>query len=111
MDTFTEAYIVAALWSSIGDDDEPLDKKYSIRDISPETLQKIKKDCAKFQAENAADIASNLAEAGHDFWLTRNNHGCGFWDGDWENGEKLTEAANAFPECDLYVGDDGLIYS
>ena len=21
---------------------------------------------------------------GHDFWLTRNGHGAGFWDGDWD---------------------------
>ena len=27
---------------------------------------------------------------GHDFWLTRNGHGAGFWDGDWdEDFEKL----------------------
>lgn len=48
----------------------------------------------------------------HDFWLTRNRHGAGFWDGDYEkaDGEKLTELAHSFGEINLYVGDDGKIY-
>jgi hypothetical protein len=121
MDTFTKAYIEAALWSSVGDNDEPLDKNYSIQDISSETLQKMEADCAKFQKENVTDIAqydhpsfSPEEMAGHDFWLTRNGHGVGFWDRDdclpESAGERLTVAANAFGECDLYVGDDKLIY-
>ena len=42
-------------------------------------------DCRRFQEENAADLALydhpqwTAAElGGHDFWLTRNGHGCGF---------------------------------
>jgi hypothetical protein len=47
----------------------------------------------------------------HDFWLTRNHHGAGFWDGDYgKYGDKLTAIAQTFSEVDLYVGDDGLIY-
>jgi hypothetical protein len=34
----------------------------------------------------------------HDFFLTRNGHGAGFWDGDYKNGEKLTEIAKSFGE-------------
>jgi hypothetical protein len=51
--------------------------------------------------------------AGHDFWLTRNGHGAGFWDGDLSEdvGNALTEAAKKFGECHLYVGDDGQIYT
>lgn len=49
--------------------------------------------------------------AGHDFWLTRNGHGCGFWDRDLgEIGDKLTEAAKKFGEVNLYVGDDGFVH-
>jgi hypothetical protein len=49
---------------------------------------------------------------GHDFWLTRNGHGAGFWDGDWpkEAGDRLTKACEEFGEFDLYIGDDGMIY-
>ena len=52
LDDFTKAYIEAALWSTTGDNDEPLDEKYGIEDIDPETLDKIKADCKKFQEQN-----------------------------------------------------------
>lgn len=125
---FQKAYIEAALWSSTDDEDEPLDKNYGVEDIAPEALVKIVADCEKFQADNAELIGRSfcireLGEwpkeelVGHDFWLTRNHHGTGFWDGDWRAaegdekvGDKLTEAAHAFGECDLYVGDDKKLY-
>jgi hypothetical protein len=49
----------------------------------------------------------------HDFWLTRNGHGAGFWDGDYEEelGEKLTAICKKMGSIDLYVGDDNKIYS
>ena len=47
--------------------------------------------------------------AGHDFWLSRNGHGAGFFDGDWpENGDKLQAAAEKYGQVDLQV-DDGVI--
>jgi hypothetical protein len=120
LDQFTRAYIETALWSSIGDDYEPLDATYGVEDIAPEALERIIADCAAFQAANAEDIATgpdhpeynSIELAGHDFWLTRNGHGAGFWDGDWPEdvGERLTQAAKKFGQCDLYVGDDGKLY-
>lgn len=51
----------------------------------------------------------------HDFWLTRNGHGAGFWEpGDygWSDlGDKLTEFTKHYGEVNLYVGDDGTIYA
>lgn len=56
--------------------------------------------------------SSGMAQAGHDFALTRNGHGAGFWDGDWPvYGDLLTKASESFGEIDPYAGDDGLIYS
>jgi hypothetical protein len=124
LDEFTLAYIEAALWASNDESDgsggEPLDANYTINDIAPETLEKMVADCDRFQKENAADIATGddhpqytaSERAGHDFWLTRNGHGAGFWDGDWEEaaGERLTAACEACGEYNLYVSDDGLIY-
>lgn len=118
MDEFTQAYITAALWSSNDESTpqggEPLDANYTAADLAPETLAQIFQDCKAFQDAHAADIADDLELAGHDFLLTRNFHGCGFWEpGDWpdEIGERLTVAAHKFGEVDLYIGDDGLIYS
>jgi hypothetical protein len=50
--------------------------------------------------------------AGHDVWLTRNGHGCGFWDGDWSEpaATRLTKASKKFGEFNLLVGDDGKIH-
>jgi hypothetical protein len=116
LDDFTLAHIEAALWITNDESDEtggvPLDMNYSIDDLAPETLEKFADDCKRFQEENAADIDSNDEQAGHDFWMTRNGHGCGFWDGDWEEeaGERLTAASEKFGEVWLYVGDNGLIY-
>lgn len=106
MDQFTKAYIEAALWSSMDDDGY----SFECRDIAPDCMAKMVADCQKFQAENDLSEGTDK-QAGHDFWLTRNGHGAGFWDGDWpETGDKLTEASKAYGEVYLYVGEDGRIY-
>lgn len=112
LDLFLKAYVEAALWSSTDDKDVPLDKYHTAKDLAPETVAKMKADCQKFLVENDEDIGIEYERAGHDFWLTRNGHGAGFWDGDWEEeaGERLTKSAHAFGQADLYIGDDGKIY-
>src|SRR5262245_3854505 len=112
MNAFTTAYIECALWSSTDDTGRPLDENYGVEDIHPDTLRDVQEDCAAFQRDHAEDVAADLARAGHDFWLTRNRHGAGFWDGDWpaDVGRRLTETAHVYGSVDLYVGDDGLIH-
>lgn len=121
MDEFTLAYFEAALWSSIDESGEPLDANYTIEDFAPETRNQMINDARSFQRMNdtlieiddSAQIQKEgrWALAGHDFWLTRNGHGTGFWGGSWpKSGDALTKAAKGFGEYDLYVGDDGLIY-
>jgi hypothetical protein len=127
-DPFIKGYIDAALWSSTDESTpqggEPLDANYSIEDIAPETLQRMIADCQRFQQENAKLLAAAIriyprkvgdptAYAGHDFWLTRNGHGAGYWDGDLPDaiGEPLTDAAHKMGEFNICVGDDGKIYA
>jgi len=112
LDTFTKGYIGGALWSELDDEEEPLDKNYEIEDIAPEALAEMIADAAKFQTENWEDIQDDLFKAGLDFWLTRNRHGAGFWDGDWpkEVGKRLTKNSHAYGEVHLYVGNDRLLY-
>lgn len=116
MDDFTAAYIDCALWTLPV---EHPSKVYACDDLAPETLQKMQEDCRKFQEESATLLLQAYdslrgyeeANAGHDFWLTRNGHGAGFWDrGLGDIGEALSEKARAFREFNLYVGDDGKIY-
>ena len=106
------SYIECALWSSSDDDGEPLDKKHSAADISPEAVASMEADIEWF--ENAAgDLLDgiDLAQIGHDIWLTRNGHGVGFWDrGLGEIGDKLTEICQNMGKSSLYIGDDGLVY-
>lgn len=125
-DKFTVAYIAAALWSSNDETTpqggEPLDRNYDQFDFHPDAIAKIVADCKKFQEDNAHLLiedncfhvgCSMIEYAGHDFWLTRNGHGCGFWEkSDWEEeaGKALTEAANKFGECNIVIGDDGKLY-
>ena len=118
MDQFTEGYITCAFWSSLDDDGTPLDELEN--DPAPETIAAMERDCAEFQTEHADLLklaysheteSYSRARAGHDFWLTRNGHGAGFWDrGLGDVGDKLTAAAHAAGSRDLYIGDDGLIY-
>tara|TARA_Y100001938_G_C7944816_1_gene356213 strand:+ start:375 stop:779 length:405 start_codon:yes stop_codon:yes gene_type:complete len=122
---FLCGYAVCAVWSSTGDDGEPLDSTHDESDLAGETLQAMKNSCAKFISENENDLAEYVERraiprgadcsgadwAGHDFWLTRNGHGTGFWDrGFGELGDRLSEASKAFGEAHLYVGDDGKLY-
>lgn len=131
LETFFDAYVRTALWSSNDNADdaggEPFDRNYSILDIHPDTIEAMRRDCARFLTENDATLRAavdtgevncgpdfdEVGRAGHDFWLTRNGHGAGFWDGDWPEpyADALTKAAEGFGETDLYLGDDKFIHA
>lgn len=126
LESFLRGYVACALWSSTDDDGEPLDGGRDVNDIAPTALDAMRADCAAFIASNATDLGSysftlgqqpgtvhDAAErAGHDFWLTRNGHGAGFWDrGLGALGERLTNAASGYRAIDLYVGDDSKVHA
>ena len=111
------SYKECALWTStLGDDvGTPMDDDYSLDDLAPETLVTMEREVSDFLAlidEQCPDWRHLSPESvGHDFWLTRNRHGAGFWDrGYGQLGDELTKWAHSFGEVDLYVGDDNLIY-
>ena len=108
---FTAAYIEALFFTDTGDQDQP--PADSI--LSPEAKEAIREDCNAFLDKHSGLILQtphSFEKAAHDFWFTRNGHGVGFWDGDWPEPQatQLTDAAQAFGQCDTYQGDDGLIY-
>lgn len=107
------------LWSEIGDDGEPLDQDYDLDDVAREAWAELRGDLSGFVAcvvesasERALEIIMNDAsQAGHDFVLTRNGHGTGFWDRDYgDAGDELTKWAKTFGEMNAYVGDDGKVH-
>lgn len=131
LDTFTKHYLIAALWSSMDEAGEPLDKEHSLSDFSQEALAKAKSDCAAFEATAAPLLdhayaspeyealeshpdnggAGVYALAGHDFWLSRNGHGAGFFDrGNARFWRGLQTVARDTGCIDLYKGDDGKLY-
>jgi hypothetical protein len=95
------------------DKGNPLDASFNIGDIAPASLASAWTECSQFHRECRGNLA-HLADdrGGHDFWLTRNSHGVGFFDEhmDDESAElamqQLTHASHAFGEVDLYIGDD-----
>lgn len=85
---FLRGYLECAIWSSSDpDSEEPLDSTYTIDDIDADWLKVAEEDCAVF-GRNFAFKLQEFGELtgcedshlGHDFWLTRNGHGTGYWD-------------------------------
>jgi hypothetical protein len=115
--TAHNAYMKTALWSSVDDDGSPLDREHDVSDIAQESRLAMLRDVADFltglPTVDLADALEELGAAGigHDFWLIRNRHGAGFWDRELGAlGDRLTDAAQAYGESYLYVGDDGRVY-
>jgi hypothetical protein len=116
LDDFTTAYLIAALWATynVNDECKYLDEDYDIEDFSEDALESIIAECVHFQ-EIAEDMIGEGqdSQAGHDFFLTRNSHGVGFWDRPeiWgANKDRLAEIADSFGEMHVYPGDDGRLY-
>ena len=113
-DDFIDSYMETSLWSSTDEDGEPLDADYDVNDFDDASLNDMEKDAGDFYDANEDllfDDGNDASAGGHNFWLTRNGHGAGFWDGDYEqHGDALTEAAKVYGEVYLYVGDDGRVY-
>lgn len=114
---FFVGYLTTALWSSTDDNGESLDNNYCIGDIEQSSRDEMKGDCDQWIGDNAALLSvaieatgNTWKRAGHDYWLTRNGHGAGFWDGAWgQFGDDLTHASKTDGTCDLYVTDSGKI--
>lgn len=111
----SEAYFEAIIFTDTGDMDQPP----ASAELSEELRVKVCVDTRDFLLRNMADCLTAMtfdgygpAQLGHDLWLTRNGHGSGFWDRKLgEVGERLTVAAKAMGECDVYEGDDGKLYA
>lgn len=89
------------------------DLNFGIDDLSPAAARDMGADVEGF-VRSCIDERSNVFDGiddeaiGHDFWLTRNGHGVGFWDrGLGERGDYLTSMSKPFGESTLYVNDNG----
>ena len=118
------------LYSECDENGVPLDANYSIEDFDEKSLEKLYAEFQQFVSEVESAITKKIGDkweciddfydvcqpvegqTEHDYILTRNHHGAGFWDGDWNNSvaQILTDAANKQGEFSACVGDDKKIY-
>lgn len=101
-----DAYLECAFWLL------PEEPGYAEAQASTELLQRAQDDCRAF-LESLPEGAEYLDGGflGHNFFLTRERHGSGFWDrGLGPLGDALTALAQSFGQADIYVGDDGRLY-
>lgn len=116
METFLAGYIGCMVWLTLDANGEP-DTDATWEKIAPSAMATITAECAAFEREHKATWQAGGwtdGQAGHDFYLTRNGHGAGFWDRSFTEdnaaGQVLTAACKAMGEQELYRGDDGLYY-
>jgi hypothetical protein len=126
-----DAYVQCALWSSTDTDpaEEDRDNADPIcldawdGDLAEEARAAMRENLDGFL--NDPDLAADLElwadtfgveQIGHDFWLTHEHHGTGFWDRDYspgpvrDAGNRLTDASDPYGVNGLYIGDDGKVY-
>lgn len=139
---FTEAYIECAMWANLmmykcehginaydcdECDPDEIEPELESADAWPgeydeeltdEALATVEKDCRDFVAANIFDLMAcglDSDQCGHDFALTRNRHGAGYWDrkhlGKTEDAalDRLTEASHAHGEQTFVVNRDGKV--
>ena len=96
---FISAYLEAVDFTEWGDDGQPPIGAEIDEDFLRESII----DCLAFYSRIECYLSpDNIEQAGHDFWLTRNGHGAGFWDREELYGvfysEMFTKIATSFGE-------------
>lgn len=116
---FVDGYVEAMLWANThGETDTTNDVT-----LSQEAKDALWQDCVDFLTPSVVRLIRGafrrgehyqtygLAGAGHDFALTRNHHGAGFWDrGFGLVGDALTEHAHRAGERNLWVDKEGVAH-
>lgn len=118
IETVLEGAVACLLWTTPHADESGsdslgyLEDTHDITDIDGQSLDSLREELRGFIALNH-DNLSGLTDSqiGHDFILTRNGHGAGFWDrGLGDRGDRLSDAAKVYGSIDAYIGDDGKVY-
>lgn len=103
-------FLETALWSTLdyengdGNHNPPLNDHYSVDDVSSEFKDRCCEIIEKFMdlaRDQFTESEIDDAPIFHDLWLTLEGHGAGFWDGDYKNGEKITEIVKSMGIHDL----------
>lgn len=124
LDAMFDGAITALLWSENDDDGEPYNRNYGVVDIHPNATTELweaivglvftipNETMAMLDFYAGTDRGREWPAGelfGHDFTLSSNGHGVGFWDrGAGELGDRIH--AMCVSEYNLYQGDDGKLY-
>ena len=128
LQVMVQQYFETLLWAAGEDDDgRRYNDRFEVDDIPQLERDKAAAEVIDFYRANRRLLCAHTTpgQAGHDFLLTRNRHGAGFWDRglNWIPADarqraeherfkaamdRLTDAAHVSCAPWLYVGDDGL---
>lgn len=124
VDDMLIGYLECAVWAGLdwpedpnASNPDPLDKRYSVDDITDEARAIMRADIEDFVEHNRDDLdrygelrgfdpsqGTVWEYAGHDFYLNRNGHGTGFWDrGNDPVFERLSQASKVYGNQELYA--------
>ena len=134
IDDMVDGYLECQLWAGLDYDNQvdgepvPYDENYDRSDISPEYVKHVRDELTEVVAQHPLAVRMYLRGSGryypvhtdernelfgHDFYLTREGHGAGFWDrGLGELGDYLTGIAKSYGSADmLYDNGEGVLVS
>lgn len=104
-ESFCTAYFGAMLWS------EELDE-VDIGSIAPDLRATSRRECLDFFENYGHLFEEDIERAGMDFWLSRNGHGSGFFDGPYKEARQLQAAARVYGSVYVYYDEEaGLLRS
>lgn len=124
LDQMTSGYTEAAYRTDTGENEQPS----ADLELAPGERKKARNECKAFieaiRQDTLGLYPDSMEQMGHDFWLTRNHHGVGFWDranlllhfyDDKTRNymmlrEHLTNVAHTFKEVSLSEGAGGMLY-
>ena len=127
VDDMVKAYVEAQLWAQhdYEREDECLDANYDTSDVSPAYVTSVRDELQSvidgwpelvraYHDTDDSDARREWSRSelfGHDFYLTREHHGAGFWDrGLGELGNKLTDVAHSFGSAnELFDNGTGVL--
>ena len=116
-DCVFKSHIDTAIWSSTDDEGNPLDKlnlklsRSAKVCLDYDLVKFFYLACYQLRQGNFVEFESDINDLGfdlsnvaHDFWLTRNEHGTGFWDKNYVTfTTPLNNLSKKFNQVNLYV--------
>ena len=111
-----QSYMATMLWTATDEEGNALDAEHDLDDFDSNAWKDAEQDLSGFiglcESEGIDVDSLPAGQVGHDFSLTRNHHGAGFWDrGNGQLGDDLTKWAHTFGEVYVIVGDDGKLHT